>query len=156
MLAAMNTTRKITLALMALILVLPLSINAAEYKAGQVWKYKTRPGEEGSLLYIVKIDNEKGYGNIYHIYVDGLKIRNTRIKGGIQSQLPHAPVNEKTLTESVTNLVRERGNMPDISEGYEVWRKSFDTGHAGVFNIPVIEIIGLIEDTVNKAQPDIH
>ena len=88
-----------------LLLVLPMPTTAAEYKSGQVWKYKTRPGEENSLVYIVKVDRENGYGNIYHIYVDGLKIRNAKIKGGIQSQLPHAPVDEKTLNYSVTALL---------------------------------------------------
>ena len=34
----------------------------AGYEEGQVWKYKTRAGEEESLLYIVKIDEVKGYG----------------------------------------------------------------------------------------------
>lgn len=135
-----------------LLLVLPMPITAAEYKSGQVWKYKTRPGEENSLVYIVKVDREKGYGNIYHIYIDGLKIRNSKIKGGIQSQLPHAPVDEKTLNDSVTALLREGGPMPDISEGYRAWREPFDAGNAGVFNIPVAKIIGFIEDIVSKAQ----
>lgn len=129
-----------------------MSINAAEYKSGQVWKYKTRPGEESSLVYIVKIDKEKGYGNIYHIYVDGLKIRNSRINGGIQHYLPHAPVDQKSLNDSVTDLLREGGPMPDISEGYGAWREPFDSGNAGVFDIPIAKIIGFIEDIVSKAQ----
>ncbi len=135
-----------------LLLVLSMPITAAEYKSGQVWKYKTRPGEEISLVYIVKVDSEKGYGNIYHIYVDGLRIRNSKIKGGVQSQLPHAPVDEKTLNDSVTTLLRESGPMPDISEGYRAWREPFEAGTAGVFNIPVARIVDLIEDVVSKAQ----
>ena len=124
--------------------------NAAEYEEGQVWKYKTRNSEENSLLYIVKIDEEKGYGKIYHIYVDGLKIKNPHISGGIQEQLPHTPVDVKTLNESVTQLVENKKNMPDISEGYKNWREPFDKGEAGVFNIPVNKIIQYIEDAINR------
>ena len=124
--------------------------NAAEYSVGQVWKYKTRLGEEKSLVYIVKIDKEKGYGKIYHIYVDGIKIKNPRIAGGIQEQLPHVPVNEETLNQSVLELVGTRKDMPDISEGYNNWKEPFDKGEAGVFNIPVNKIIQFVEDAVNR------
>ena len=127
-------------------------VSANEYSEGQIWKYKTRKGEENSLLFIVKVDNEKGYGNIYHIYIDGLKIKNPHISSGIQNQLPHAPVDDKTLSESVTALVSKTSNSPDISEGYKSWRESFDKGEAGVFNIPASKIIQYIEDVVNQRK----
>ena len=125
---------------------------AADYKQGQVWKYKAREGEESSLLYIVRIDTEKGYGSIYHIYVDGLRIRNAHLKGGFQSTLPHSPVDRTTLDASVTELVRETKDMPDISAGYTAWREPFDAGKAGVFNIPVNKIIEYIEQAANSAR----
>ncbi len=126
--------------------------NAAEYAEGQVWKYQTRKGEENSLLYIVRIDEEKGYGKIYHIYSDGLKIKNPYISSGVQGQLPHAPVDEQTLDESVTQLVGSKKEMPDISQGNKNWREPFDKGKAGVFNIPVGKIVQYIEDVVNQQQ----
>ena len=123
----------------------------ADYKPGQVWKYKTRAGEEGSLIYVVKVDAEKGHGSIYHIYVDGLRIRNPHLSGGIQSELPHAPVDKSTLDASVTELVRDKKQIPDISGGYATWREAFDAGEAGVFNIPVAKIIDYIEQAISKA-----
>ena len=125
---------------------------ARDYRVGQVWEYKTRSGEENSHVTIARIDTEKGYGNIYHIYVDHLRIKNPRTKTGFQAELPHSPVDQETLDKSVTKLVRTDAAIPDISQGYEAWREPFEQGHAGVFNISVAEIISLIEQTVERSQ----
>lgn len=121
----------------------------AEFKVGQVWEYKTRKGEESSLLYIVKIDKDEKIGNIYHIYLDGLRIKNPHTVSGIQEYLPHVPVDETTLKESVMNVSRSTMRLPDISEGYQTWKEAFDSGKGGVFNIPVNKVVEYIEDVVN-------
>lgn len=59
------------------------TIEAAEYNVGQIWKYQTRENESSSQIYIVRIDTDKKLINIYHIYVDGVKIKNPYIDGGI-------------------------------------------------------------------------
>ncbi len=121
-----------------------------KYAVGQIWEYKTREAEDGSRIYIVHIDQHEQLGKIYHIYLDGVKIRNRHIDGGIQFELPHAPVDETTLTLSLTTLSGETDNLPDISEGYEVWKKAFDAGDGGVFNISISQIIQYIEEIVQE------
>lgn len=123
---------------------------AADYREGQIWRYDARPGEEASRLYIVKIDEVEGYGRIYHIFVEGLRIKNPRTPSGFQDQLPHAPVVEATLDRSVTELVGETNSMPDFVDGYAVWKEAFDKGEAGAFNIPVADIVSAIEDIANR------
>jgi hypothetical protein len=127
-------------------------IIAADYRQGQVWKYKTRKGEENSLLYIVRIDSVEDFGSIYHIYLDGLRIRNIHLEGGYQSILQHSPVDKATLDASVTELVSDCGDIPDISASYAAWREPFDAGEAGVFNIPVDMIIECIEQAANSVR----
>ncbi len=122
-----------------------------EFKVGQVWQYDTRKGEEKSLLYIVHIDEEESPAKIYHIYIDNLAIKNPYQESGIQYELPHAPVDEETLTNSITNLVSENSPMPNISNGYSSWRNAFDKGEAGVFNIPVKKIVQYIEEIIENA-----
>jgi len=39
--------------------------------------------------------------------------------------------------------------MPDISEGYSQWKQAFDDEGAGIFTIPVSQIIQFIEEIVN-------
>ena len=87
---------------------------------------------------------------IYHIYIDGLKIKNPNIDSGVQDHLPHSPVSEKTLEESVTTLAIESTlDLPDVSEGYQTWKDAFDKGQAGAFTIPVSQVIQYIEDIVS-------
>lgn len=121
-----------------------------KYKAGQVWSYQARQGEEGSHLYIVRVDPDEKLGVIYHIYVDGIRIKNPHSPSGNQDHLPHSPVTKKTLDDSVTSLVTDHADtLPDISEGYAAWREAFDNNQGGVFTIPVKQIVQYIEDIVN-------
>lgn len=125
-------------------------VAAAEYSVGQVWEYKSRKDEESSRVYIVHIDQHEKLGKIYHIYIEGINIKNPHIAGGIQVELPHAPVDEETLKLSLTKLVGKTDALPDISAGYGVWKEAFDSGEGGVFNIPISQIIQYIEDIVQK------
>ena len=124
-----------------------------KYKIGQVWNYKTRDNEEGSRIFIVRADPNEKLGTIYHIYIDGLKVKNPHIDSGIQDDLPHSPVSEKTLDESVTTLAIENStDLPDVSEGYQTWKEAFDKGEGGVFTIPANQIIQYIEDIVTGKE----
>ena len=125
---------------------------ATDFEEGQVWSYQTRPGEEGSKLYIVRIDREIAKRPIFHIYVDGLKLKNPLIKGGIQDHLPYAPVSQESLEASVVKLLKSGGPMPNISEGYTAWLLAFSKRQAGVFTMPVKDIVQYIEDQFTKAK----
>ena len=140
-------TRKVFAALLG---IFSLSALAQDFEAGQVWMYKTRVGESDSRLYIVRVDVWPNGKRIFHIHVDKLEIKNPLMAGGIQTDLPHAPVSEETLRKSVTRLQKYAGSLPDIAEGYAAWKHEYDQGGAGVFTISVPEIITLVEDAVNQ------
>ena len=125
----------------------------SSFKVGQVWTYRTRPGEEASRLYIARVDNLPNL-TAFHISVDGLRLKNPHSAAGYQTVLPHAPVDEETLKASVVSLAAENAPMPDISEGYGHWREAYDSGQGGVFNIPVAKIIEYIESIVAKGHRD--
>lgn len=121
----------------------------AEYTVGQAWNYKTREGEESSKLIIVKIDDDSKFGKIYHLHIEGIKLKSPN---GIQNNLPHSPVSQKTLDSSVTTLAETRQSLPDIAEGYEYWKQAFDSGRGGIFDIPVAKIIEYVEETINQSK----
>ena len=127
-----------------------LGVSFAQYEVGQIWQYKTREGEETSHIYIAQIDTMNNYGNIYHIYIDGLTLKNPYSATGYQSVLPHAPVDKEALDASVIELLKSDAEMPDISEGYSYWREAFDSGQAGVFTAPIDQIIQFIEEASNQ------
>ena len=145
--------KKFALAAVALLLLAGVSpARAIDFQVGQVWSYNARPGEEASQIYIAKIDRDLASRTIYHIYVDGLRLKNPLVEGGIQDHLPHVPLSREALEASVTGEPRSEIDLPNIAEGYVIWREAFVAGQAGVFTFPVKQIVQHIEDEFNKPK----
>lgn len=108
------------------------------YAVGQVWEYQTRPGDEGSLLKIQRIERAPGRRDlVYHISVIGFRLSNP----DVLPVLHHSPVSRATLDASVTRLSSSTAEFPDPSEGIAVWKRN----NGGVYDIPVARIIEAIE-----------
>ena len=136
---------------LALLLVLSMNSSLArDFSEQQVWSYKTRAGEEGSTILINKVENDPKLGQIFHISVAGVRVKNRGAPSGVSTELPHFPVSKQTLEASCTKLVGRSAPNPGYTEGYKQWKRAFDQGKAGVFTISVAEIIQFVEDTVNK------
>lgn len=118
---------------------------APKYAAGQVWEYRTRPQDAGSLLKIQRIETLRDRP-VYHISIIGVHFT----QPGFAGILPHLPVSDQTLDASVTRLSPTSPDFPTtgVDEGIAEWRKA----EGGVFTIPVAEIIGIVEQTVS-GQP---
>jgi hypothetical protein len=144
--------KKAVLAITLLLSLAAAPAVAASFEEGQIWHYQARPGEEASRLFIARIDRGIGTQTIYHIYLDGLKLKNPLYEGGVQDRLPHAPVTRRSLETSVTELLEENATMPDIAEGYAAWLLAFEKGQAGVFTLPVNQIVQHIEDAFAQAK----
>lgn len=126
-----------------------------DYEVGQIWSYRNRPGEDGSHVYIAIIDDADGDRPIFHIFIDGLKVKNPRSDTGYSKKISHAPVDKASLDASLTELLGRTDEIPDISDGYEIWREALNSGKAGVFDISVAEVIECIEDAlvrINRVQ----
>jgi hypothetical protein len=119
-----------------------------EYTPGQAWTYRTRPGAEASRVIIRKKDIEPEDGEVFHISILDARLRNHRVDGGIQHAMHHAAVARATLDQSLLDCVGEGDEDEAWMDGYEVWRHAYDRGDAGVFDIPVAEILGYIERVV--------
>lgn len=120
-----------------------------DYAAGQLWTYRTRPGEEASRVAIRTMVREPEDGEVFHISILDVKLRNHRVPGGAQPAMNHAAVLRTTLDAS---LLAQDGTANEGDEawrdGYAVWRQAYDNGDAGVFELPVAEILGYIEKVV--------
>lgn len=120
-------------------------VSAQSFAEGQVWEYNTRPGETGSLLRIAKVDHDPKLGDVFHISIVGVKIKGPR---GIVTELPHAPVARGTLEKSVTKRSNSNVSFPDFQPGYAEWKSA----KGGVFNVPVAEVVGFIEQAFSGAK----
>lgn len=124
-----------------------------KYKPGQKWSYKNRPGEEESYLIILKIDKDPKLGNIIHIAVHNLKIKNPRSPDGFTNKVGHMPFSQEAIDKSGLKLLQEKTDLPDFAEGYQMWRRPFDDGRAGIYSITVAEAVKVIETGLNPQPP---
>jgi hypothetical protein len=116
------------------------------YAEGQVWEYRTRAGDEGSLLKIQKMEKVPelaALGPVYHVSVVGVHLAD-----GPTREIAHLPVSRQTLDASLTRLSRRHVGFPDVEEGIAEWRS--DKG--GVFTITVAEIVGILEQTIAQGH----
>jgi hypothetical protein len=119
---------------------------ARTYAEGQVWEYRTRPGEKRSLLRIQKIEippEDPARRPVYHISIIGLKLA-----ANVAGVLQHVPVSRETLDSSVTRLSRKRPTFPDVGPGIAEWRRA----QGGVFTVTVAEITEML-DRSTRAMP---
>lgn len=129
-----------------------------DFAPGQRWIYRTRPGEETSTVLILRCEDWPS-DTVIHVYLDGLRLRNPHLPGGVQDTLSHTPVREDAVRASVTELIEERAALPHDGGGYETWRTAFERGEAGVFTLPLADIVEALEVAVNGPrtgdQPDV-
>ncbi|HET8783405.1 MAG TPA: energy transducer TonB [Pyrinomonadaceae bacterium] len=117
-----------------------------KYKPGQKWSYKARPGEEDSYLIVLKVDKDPKLGNIVHIALRKLKMKNQRLpEGSISENVSHMPFSQEALDKSGLKLLAEKTDLPDFAEGYDMWREAFDAGRGGVYSITVAEAVNVVE-----------
>jgi len=125
------------------------------YAVGQRWACQGRREDEQPTLLINRIDQHPlGGGNIYHVTLDALKIRNPRMPEGVMTQLAHAPVTDQTLQRSQLRLLGQEAPDPAYLQGHEQWREAFDAGNAGSFGVSVATILEIVERQLNGIPLD--
>ena len=124
----------------------------SKYKPGQVWTYKTRTGEEASRITILKVDEHDKLGNIVHIQISGVALKNPSAPGGVAKLIHHSPYSEQAIDDSVLELVAENVVLPDFQEGYDTWMEAFDKGEGGIFTISVSDGVGAMAQALSGSQ----
>jgi hypothetical protein len=120
----------------------PKPVKDAKFRPGQVWKYKTRPGEDNSFLTVLKIEGLPKVGTIVHVRVDNIRLRNCT--GGPEpDNFQHMPFTRDAIERSVTTLQNEDAVVPDFQAGYDEWRAAC----GGVYTISVAEAVRVGEIT---------
>lgn len=127
------------------------AVNAADtpFHEGDCWSYHTRVGEEQSFIVIRKIEQLPKIGEVVHISVFGLHVKNPHIAGGISRELPHMPITGDSLRRSVSGKLQRPAPDCDWRSGYETWQAA----KAGAFTQPVSECIKIAEDALTHGKP---
>jgi hypothetical protein len=112
------------------------------YKPGQVWSYKTRPGEGSSTITVLRVESTPKLGVIVHVRIDGFQFK--KCDGGPgPSTMEHAPFAKAAIDKSVLRLLRTETEVPDYKDGYGDWLSHC----GGVYTIGVAEML----TTTNEA-----
>lgn len=130
----------------------PEPATSEQFAVGQVWRYHTRPGEEGSLAAIGAIEVSPYFGIIVHVKLVGVRIRDPGAPAGFSTAIVHAPVAEAALQASVIALADETVDLGDMWESYEVWLAAHLRKEAGVFAVELSEIVSGTEQRLNHGN----
>ena len=75
-----------------------------KFQVGDIWEYKTRPGEERSRITILRIENSPKVGIIVHVAVDNLTWLDCENKAFAQS-IPHMPFGRARLKPALPSAL---------------------------------------------------
>ena len=127
-----------------------VDMSEGKYRVGERWNYRTRDGEEASLLTVLKVESSQTHGVIVHVSLDGLRIGNPSAPGGLSERIGHVPFAEAAIDKSVTTQVAAGVSVADDNEGYNEWRRAFEAGNAGIFTITVAEGVDFIAQAISR------
>ena len=114
------------------------------YSPGQVWSYKTRPGEASSTVTILRVERTPKLGIIVHVRVDGVKFKNCT-GGPSPSEIDHAPFTKGALDKSVSRQLRIVSKLPAYEAGYGDW-----LAHCGgVYTVTLAEMVDVDDASFN-------
>lgn len=116
------------------------------YAAGQVWRYHTRATEPESTFTVCKVEFHSGMGEVIHISVQGLRVKNPSRPDGYSDTIAHLPMSLGALDSSVLELVAEHAALPNYLDGYKTWQEN----KGGVFTIPVAKCVDLAEHALKQ------
>jgi len=129
---------------------LPERASSPKYRVGQVWRYETRVGEEQSRAIIGRIERIDGIGMVVHVKLTGLHLTNAAAApGAVGTIMYHAPMREDWVAASLLELTTERGDLDGFAEGYGKWLAAYRKGEAGVFSVPLSEVVEAMEQALN-------
>ncbi|MAI91882.1 hypothetical protein [Ponticaulis sp.] len=112
-----------------------------EFEAGQIWTM-TDDGYAGVSVLVTKVERHKTLGASVHVSIRGT----LRTKGGSELEgVPHLPFTPEALAASNLDLIGYINDLPDDWEDmYEDWLSDAEMGEAGLFSLPVCEVLDTI------------
>jgi hypothetical protein len=96
-------------------------------------------------LVIDKLETLPKVGEVVHVSIRGVRIRNRHVSSGYSDTIAHMPFTRAAIATSITSLVQDSVLLPEFEAGYEEWRKA----HGGVFTVSVLEGLEFMERALN-------
>lgn len=121
-----------------------------DLEPGQVWSYRTRPGEEQSRLTVLEVETIEGIGEVVHVAIDGLSPPNPVDPTRPNTGVGHVPVASEVLRASLVAHVGDADGPLDLS-GIAYWRQA--TGGTSAYTLDVAAIVDTIAEALTGGTP---
>ena len=92
----------------------PQPVVDSTYKPGQVWSYKTRPGEGSSTITVLRVESTPKLGVIVHVRIDGFQFKKCD-RGPGPSTMEHAPFAKAAIDKGIS------AQGPDFTTTMRSW-----------------------------------
>jgi hypothetical protein len=128
-------------------------VSSPMFSPGQIWTYRTRPGESASHLVILRVDavsGKDGEVTVVHVRIEGLSLQAG--KNGSSTLIPFISFSEYALKKSVLQMQEMNQNIPDFQSGYNQWKASYLAGKGSFFVITVAQAINQVEAALNPTS----
>ncbi len=122
----------------------------SSFAPGQVWRYRTRPGAEGSLLIVGAVDRAPQVGLVVHIKLVDVAIKSPGLPDGVANVLTHLPMTEEALLRSVTAPVDTSLSMKGFEGDYNNWLDAYEGEKLHVYSETVSAALDKIEREQNQ------
>jgi|SRR4026207_823247 hypothetical protein len=122
----------------------------SKYHPGEEYSFEGRPADDQPRFLVLKVDAHPKLGNIVHISISGVRIKNAQAPKGIFDHVQHFPMAEPALDKSRAKLLKSGSIVPDFQSAYQEWRKPFDQGKAGIWSAPLAECLQAMEQSINR------
>lgn len=118
----------------------PLPLIAPPFAEGQVWRYKARPVDQSSRIWIRLVDLYQENMPLVHI-----SVTKVHQPGDHEVFISHLPYKPAALSDSVLKLTDEQQQW-DVAgdvfgQGYALWSEAYNAGEAGVFTVPLEQVL---------------
>ena len=99
---------------------------------------------------MVKIDADEKFGKIIHIALRNLKMKNPNSSNEFYESVNHLPFTEEAIRKSAIKILKEKVELPDYEEGYDLWKEAFDAKKAGVYTASIAEVVQGMKSGLNQ------
>jgi hypothetical protein len=117
------------------------------YKPGQVWSYKSRPGEGSSTITILRVESTPKLGVIVHVRIEGFQFQDCAGGPG-PTTMEHAPFAKPAIEKSVLRLLRTETKVPIFKDGYDDWLSHC----GGVYTVSVAEMLTVTNEAFKSGS----
>ena len=115
-------------------------------RVGQEWEFVGRPSDPHPTLVIVRIENLPKLGDVVHVSIRGVRIKNPHAPGGHSEDIAHMPFARAALERSLTRLAHDSVALPAFEAGYEEWKQA----RGGAFTLSLREALDFVEGTLRQ------